>query len=854
MKAPTLFSTSKAIVALLFICATLSKLPAQISDIATDVTDPFNMGDTEPSIAVNPLNPLEIAVVAFSEPWSPGAGSPVWKSNNGGLTWTKEFIIPEPGAGLAGPNDQKIQFDQNGNLTIAELGVRGVSPNQTLECYIYRQTGTDTDPLARGALYGWDQPMLDIDRNPGSAFLGRAYSAWRLTSPDIANVIRTADLGITANNVVVGNAAFPNRTARTAIGPDGSAYVVFKTREGIINANFENARFIVKRSDDGGVNWNALGANGVSVHGAGQVQTWFAQNWGNTAKGKVGRARSSDTWIASDPEDGDIYVVYCDQDASGFGQIFVTRSTNRGATWGPSVRLTDGTHHSAFPEIAVTCNGTVGVLYIDFDDAGANTIFRHRFARSFDDGATWTNENLQSMDPGPITNAVSTFLWGDYEGLTAQGGLFYGVFTGESIGRTTLQLDPIFFRRQAWQAPITITCPTVPPVNADPNKCTATVNFPAPTVAGDACAILTVTQTGGLPSGATFPVGPTINTFRVTDAANVSTSCQFTVTVLDNQAPSITCPPNVTVSCEASIKPEDVGTATATDNCSVLLSHTDVIVPGSCTHEFTVNRTWTAKDPAGNSKTCLHVIKVEDKKPPVITCPANITVTCDTTAAQTGMATATDNCDLSVSISRRNIHISGDCEWFCITHREWTATDDCRNTSKCVQVITKDVTPLIEQALSSGPLQWGQTAATVTLPPGKGNCVVKWLPYSGTVPKALKFDDAVAGASCTLMSNPLDGSGHIVNPLLGEAMKLKILVRLNPALGMKKLKDDLHCDMHFIVRQNLADGENSTVNELLRVTDLTLGNINVSLLVPANCLELLKVLKCVNAGRSVCNP
>jgi hypothetical protein len=51
------------------------------------------------------------------------------------------------------------------------------------------------------------------------------------------------------------------------------------------------------------------------------------------------------------------------------------------------------------------------------------------------------------MDPEPIRNASDGTLWGDYEGLTAEGLAFYGVFTGESIGRTTLQLDPIFFTR-----------------------------------------------------------------------------------------------------------------------------------------------------------------------------------------------------------------------------------------------------------------------------------------------------------------------------------------------------------------------------------------------------------------------
>ena len=241
------------------------------------------------------------------------------------------------------------------------------------------------------------------------------------------------------------NSSFPNRTTRIALAPDGKAYAVYKTREGPVGGDFENAHFRVARSDDCGATWTALGAGGVSIHGSAQVQTFFTSSFGNPAKGKVARARSSDAWIGTDPGDGDIYVAYVDRDESGFGQIYVARSTSQGASWS-STRVTNGTNHSAYPEIAVTDNGTVGVLYIDYDNFGGKGIFRHRFARSFDDGATWTDQILQSMDPGPLRNAANGFLWGDYEGLTAFGDIFYGVFTGEAIGRKVAQLDPIFFK------------------------------------------------------------------------------------------------------------------------------------------------------------------------------------------------------------------------------------------------------------------------------------------------------------------------------------------------------------------------------------------------------------------------
>ena len=420
---------------------------AQLVNIATDATDPFNFDDSEPSITVNPLNPLEIAVVSFAEGWGPENPGPVWKSNDGGTTWRKVFQLPQPDPGSGGPGDQKITFDGAGHLHVAELGMGIPIPR----CMIFRQTAGPDDPLTPGMLYCDDQPHLEIDRSPMSGFLGRLYSPWLDFAPpnERSTVSRSVNAGINMTDVGAGdNSSFPNRTTRIALAPDGRAYIIYKTREGGLGGGFESAHFRVNRSDDGGVTWNGLGAGGVSVHGAAQVQTWFTSSWGNSTKGKVARARSSDAWIAADPGDGDIYAAYVDQDASGFGQIFVARSTNGGLNW-TSTRVTDGTHHSAYPEIAVAANGAVGVLYVDFDDSGNATLFRHRFARSFNDGATWVDQNLQTMDPTPLANAVDGFLWGDYEGLTAVGHTFYGVFTGASIGRATPQLDPIFFKASA---------------------------------------------------------------------------------------------------------------------------------------------------------------------------------------------------------------------------------------------------------------------------------------------------------------------------------------------------------------------------------------------------------------------
>ncbi|MBK9453128.1 MAG: HYR domain-containing protein, partial [Bacteroidetes bacterium] len=70
-------------------------------------------------------------------------------------------------------------------------------------------------------------------------------------------------------------------------------------------------------------------------------------------------------------------------------------------------------------------------------------------------------------------------------------------------------------------------------------------------------------------SGATFSSGTTTNTFTVTDASGTTTTCSFTVTVVDNQAPAITCPANISVNATSG-QCTAIVTYTApvgTDNC-----------------------------------------------------------------------------------------------------------------------------------------------------------------------------------------------------------------------------------------------------------------------------------------------
>src|SRR5690606_23041614 len=95
----------------------------------------------------------------------------------------------------------------------------------------------------------------------------------------------------------------------------------------------------------------------------------------------------------------------------------------------------------------------------------------------------------------------------------------------------------------------TITCPSNITENNDAGLCSAIVNYTVPF--NDNCPGASIQQTAGLASGSAFPVGTTTNTFIVTDAAGNTNTCSFTVTIIDNENPTITCPSNISVSNDA---------------------------------------------------------------------------------------------------------------------------------------------------------------------------------------------------------------------------------------------------------------------------------------------------------------
>ncbi|MEP6646770.1 MAG: HYR domain-containing protein, partial [Saprospiraceae bacterium] len=252
--------------------------------------------------------------------------------------------------------------------------------------------------------------------------------------------------------------------------------------------------------------------------------------------------------------------------------------------------------------------------------------------------------------------------------------------------------------------PPVLICPNNITVSTGPLVCTAKYTLPFPQVS-DACSNANMIDIDFFVSGVLgiyspgdmviLGVGTTVITIRATDPCANSSMCSYMVTVRDITPPTIVCPGNVTVDCNASTAPGNTGTAVAFDICDAAptVTYSDIIVPTvNCAVGYIVMRVWKATDHSGNMSTCMQTIVLTDNTPPVISCPPNLTILCtaSTAPANTGNATASDHCDATPTVTFSDVSIGASCPQELTIKRTWKATDHCGNSSTCVQTIFVD--------------------------------------------------------------------------------------------------------------------------------------------------------------------
>lgn len=275
-------------------------------------------------------------------------------------------------------------------------------------------------------------------------------------------------------------------------------------------------------------------------------------------------------------------------------------------------------------------------------------------------------------------------------------------------------------------------CPTNSNVSANASCQYVMIDFTGGATATDNCdASITITQS---PTVGTIISTPTqLITLTATDDTGNTSTCTFTITVIDDTDPVFTlCPSNTSapagLSCSYTVI-DFTSSATATDNCNASVTITQSPAAGTVVSATSQLITLTATDDAGNQATCSFTVSITDTTNPTFTsCPADANVQvgslCNYTLADfTVTASANDNCDASVSITQSpaiGTVLTGVGSVHAIT---LTATDDAGNTSTCIFNIT--LTDDIDPVISTLPNITVQATSTC-------EAIATWLPPIAT--------------------------------------------------------------------------------------------------------------------------
>ncbi len=380
---------------------------------------------TEPSIAVNPANPQQV-VAAFQD------NAHIAYSVDGGRHWQLAAGIEPPNYRVSG--DVSVTFDNEGRAYICyiafdKLGTFNYWGHNSSRNGIYVRRSPDggatweaqdiaaTEQPDQVTVPWEDKPYIIADMGRGS-HAGNLYigwTRWTLTDSQIL-FVRSMDHGKTWSKPVEidsvrglprdDNGAIEGFAG--AVAPDGTLYAVWT----------DGNHVVFTTSHDGGATFSHT-RNIIDT-----APTMFALQAVSRANGFA--------QIAIDPrggaKGGRLYLTWSDY-RNGDVDVFCSTSADHGETWSPAVRVNNDPSHNGADQFFqwMAIDPADGAVYVVFYDRRGDPKNRQQIvalARSTDDGRTF--RNYAWMDQ-PF-DAQGVFM-GDYNGIAALNGRVYGVWT-----------------------------------------------------------------------------------------------------------------------------------------------------------------------------------------------------------------------------------------------------------------------------------------------------------------------------------------------------------------------------------------------------------------------------------------
>ena len=423
--------------------------------------------DSEPHLTVNPANPNMIIGTAFSPNPGGGALGPVYKSINGGATWTVNAIVPSQPGSAIGTGDITTSFNRTGTKLYGGILRAGTGALTFLRTNVPAfPPMTVLNPPGRPNA---DQPFTHATTVPAGPGAGqdRVYigdNDFAAPGGKTQTIDESLNAGIgppTAFNSVrdekratVGQ---DGPQCRPVAHSDGTVYAAFygwRALTGSFPANtlvITSADVVVVRDDKWGTGGFVslkeppppLGDGLPGVRIIKGISFPFMRNGtAPTGQQRIGGTIS----IAVDPNNSNnVFLAWGARGPGSFLTIHVRRSTNRGVSWSNDLLAVPNATNAA---LAITTAGVVGLLYQQVIGAGAAQRWVTHLQRSGNGGVTWTDLVLSTV---PATTPVKTFdpYIGDYDHLVAVGPRFYGIFSANNTPNMANFPNGVVYQRNA---------------------------------------------------------------------------------------------------------------------------------------------------------------------------------------------------------------------------------------------------------------------------------------------------------------------------------------------------------------------------------------------------------------------
>ena len=341
--------------------------------------------DSEPNLAVNPNNPLQIAATAFTPNPTGGSFAPIFVSSDGGLTWALNAIVPGATSGFP-TADITTKFGGTSNVLYG-----GILRADNLDLNILRTANyTSSTPMTvLVTRASEDQPWVQattataVTGSPDRVYIGNNDFN---TVPKTATIDQSLDAATAAAPAGFGPITIASRTPsalpeftqgqnapsiRPTIHSSGRIYAAYFNWTAFSTSDLVTADVVVCRDD----NWASSGTPYTAIKDAGdgfagvRVVTATTIPWQNT--NFLGQERvGSHLSIAVDPNNANsVFLAWADFPGGVAPYtIHLRHSTDGGVTWSADLRtVANGIN----PAVAIDNLGHVGFLYQTLTGSGS---------------------------------------------------------------------------------------------------------------------------------------------------------------------------------------------------------------------------------------------------------------------------------------------------------------------------------------------------------------------------------------------------------------------------------------------------------------------------------------------------